>query len=100
MNKYIKAPPFLMSVRFLVTIMAFFGYCFEYMLKINLGIAIVCMINNTALHEQNFQHAKNFSYSPKLYLSEQNSSIVNNTGYYSLCIFEKMNPISKAKVIL
>jgi hypothetical protein len=29
--------------------MAFFGYCLQYMLKINLGIAIVCMVNNTAL---------------------------------------------------
>ena len=29
--------------------MAFLGYCLQYMLKINLGIAIVCMVNNTAL---------------------------------------------------
>ena len=32
-----------------MTIMAFIGYCLQYMLKINLGIAIVCMVNNTAL---------------------------------------------------
>lgn len=30
--------------------MAFLGYSLQYMLKINLGIAIVCMVNNTALH--------------------------------------------------
>jgi hypothetical protein len=29
--------------------MAFLGYCLQYMLKINLGIAIVCMVNNTAI---------------------------------------------------
>lgn len=44
-----ETPPFFFSVRFLVTIMAFFGYCLQYMLKINLGIAIVCMVNHTAL---------------------------------------------------
>lgn len=44
-------PPFFCSMRFVVTIMAFFGYCLQYMLKINLGIAIVCMVNYTALEE-------------------------------------------------
>ena len=29
--------------------MATLGYCLQYMLKINLGMAIVCMVNNTAL---------------------------------------------------
>ncbi len=33
-----KIPPFLISVRCLLTLMAFFGYCLQYMLKINLGI--------------------------------------------------------------
>ena len=32
--------------------MAFLGYCLQYMLKINLGIAIVCMVNNTAIASQ------------------------------------------------
>jgi hypothetical protein len=44
-----KAHPFLFSCRFLLAIMAFLGYCLQYMLKINLGIAIVCMVNHTAL---------------------------------------------------
>ena len=45
-------PSFFVSVRFIVTIMAFFGYCLQYMLKINLGIAIVCMVNQTALRHE------------------------------------------------
>ena len=32
-----QAPSFLLSVRFLLTVMAFLGYCMQYMLKINLG---------------------------------------------------------------
>jgi hypothetical protein len=32
--------------------MAFLGYCLQYMLKINLGIAIVCMVNHTALQSE------------------------------------------------
>lgn len=45
-----STPRFFPSVRFIVTIMAFLGYSLQYMLKINLGIAIVCMVNNTAIH--------------------------------------------------
>ena len=33
-----KIPPFLISVRSLLTIMAFLGYCIQYMLKINMGM--------------------------------------------------------------
>ncbi len=51
-----KAPSFFCSVRFVVTIMAFFGYCLQYMLKINLGIAIVCMVNSTALNHMKPTH--------------------------------------------
>lgn len=64
-----EAPPFFGSVRFLVTIMAFFGYCLQYMLKINLGIAIVCMVNNTALNELK----TNSLISSSLLLSNENS---------------------------
>ena len=33
-----KIPPFLISVRCLLTMMAFIGYCLQYMLKINMGM--------------------------------------------------------------
>lgn len=48
-----KEPSFLLSIRFLLSMVIFFGYCFNYMQKVDMGIAIVCMINNTALKEQN-----------------------------------------------
>ncbi|CAF0884868.1 unnamed protein product [Brachionus calyciflorus] len=61
-----KTPSFLFSTRFVVTVMAFFGYCLQYMLKINMGIAIVCMVNNTALREAS--------------VSDNHSKIVVNTS--------------------
>jgi hypothetical protein len=48
---FYKEPSFLLSIRFLLSIIIFFGYCFNYMQKVDMGIAIVCMINNTALKE-------------------------------------------------
>jgi hypothetical protein len=45
-----KVPPsFLISVRFLCVILIFFGYCFNFMQKIDMSIAIVCMTNHTAI---------------------------------------------------
>ena len=40
-------PPFLISVRCLLTIMAFFGYCLQYMLKINMGIVCIHLITRS-----------------------------------------------------
>ena len=65
---FLPAPKFMFSSRFLLTIMATLGYCLQYMLKINLGIAIVCMVNNTAIksftnsNEQSFNLDTNDSY--------------------------------------
>jgi len=33
-----ERPPFIISVRFLTALIIFFGYCFQYMIKINLSI--------------------------------------------------------------
>jgi hypothetical protein len=44
-----KRPAFFTSIRFLVAILAFFGYAIQYAQKIDMSVAIVCMINNTAL---------------------------------------------------
>lgn len=44
-------PSFYFSVRFLMAILLFIGYCLNYMQKIDLSIAIVCMVNQTALDE-------------------------------------------------
>jgi hypothetical protein len=44
-----KPPSFLISVRFLVALIAFLGYAVQYIQRIDMSVAIVCMVNNTAL---------------------------------------------------
>jgi hypothetical protein len=39
------------SIRFLVTVMIFLGVALQYAQKIDMGIAIVCMVNHTALND-------------------------------------------------
>ncbi len=48
-------PPFLLSTRFLCVCLLFFGYSFNFMQKIDMGIAVVCMTNHTALQLQKQQ---------------------------------------------
>ena len=72
--------------------MAFFGYCFQYMLKINLGIGIVCMINNTALQEEIY-HQKIISNhqdinTSKLIFFDTKQIKMNNTANDNICLFE------------
>jgi len=66
--------------------MAFLGYCLQYMLKINLGIAIVCMVNHTALqagtsnsifHNASIVSISNTTDSPKCVsqIKHQNSQV-------------------------
>jgi hypothetical protein len=38
-----------LSIRFLLAIIAFSAYAIQYTQKINMSVAIVCMINNTAI---------------------------------------------------
>ena len=51
MSETNKIPPFLLSVRCLLTIMAFLGYCLQYMLKINMGMVhfIIIKIKKVSL---------------------------------------------------
>ncbi|XP_003374290.1 hypothetical protein Tsp_09631 [Trichinella spiralis] len=37
--------------RHIVTVLCFFGFFFLYALKVNLSVAIVAMVNHTAIHE-------------------------------------------------
>jgi hypothetical protein len=67
----LKGPSLIISVRFLTSITIFFGYCIQYMLKINMSIAIVCMVNNTALRE--------------LASAEKNLTVKKNTPDESEC---------------
>ena len=40
---------FYFSVRFLISVVAFIGYCVLNMQRVILSIAIICMVNNTAI---------------------------------------------------
>merc|ERR1719223_2037590 len=46
-----NGPSFVFSVRFLTAIIAFLGYGVQYIQRVNMSTAIVCMLNNTALKE-------------------------------------------------
>jgi hypothetical protein len=48
----------LFSVRFLVSLMIFFGSAILYMESIDMGIAIVCMVNHTSINDTNFAENK------------------------------------------
>lgn len=44
-----EAPPsFLISIRFLIAVISFFGYAVQYIQRIDMSVAIVCMVNHTA----------------------------------------------------
>lgn len=44
-------PPLLISVRFLLAIVIFFGVALQYMQKIDMGISIVVMVNSSAIQD-------------------------------------------------
>jgi hypothetical protein len=51
-DDYFKGTRLFPSIRFLIAILLFFGYATQYTQKTNMSVAIVCMINNTALLAQ------------------------------------------------
>lgn len=51
-----KNPPLLISVRFLLAIVIFFGVALQYMQKIDMGISIVVMVNSSAIQETDPGH--------------------------------------------
>ena len=79
--KLFKEPSFWISVRFLLSMLIFFGYCFNYMQKVDMGIAIVCMVNNTALKEMSYSyHFKNdTTFTPSNYSFDSQCQTINST---------------------
>lgn len=45
-----ETPSFIISIRFLLAILAFVAYAAQYTQKINMSVAIVCMVNHTEPH--------------------------------------------------
>lgn len=81
-----KPPSFLISIRFLVAIIAFLGYAVQYIQRINMSVAIVCMINNTALKEMTMESQKLLNDSTDL-VSRSN---LNQTIDVSKCLFQEL----------
>ncbi len=53
-NQKQQTPPrMICSVRLSLSFVAFFVYAISYLQRINMGIAILCMVNNTALDLEN-----------------------------------------------
>ena len=57
MSKNDQAPSFIISIRFLLAILAFIAYAAQYTQKINMSVAIVCMIkHNDSSHDHQSQY--------------------------------------------
>lgn len=104
MSEMATTPAFFGSVRFLVTVMAFFGYCLQYMLKINLGIAIVCMVNHTALNNlksnQIFSESITLNNNSLIELTTVNTNTDGNGSFSDnvdevICLFKEDNSQNK-----
>lgn len=66
---------------------AFLGYCLNYMQKIDMSIAIVCMVNQTALKQmakysldQNLNHTVYLNQSTSNSISSNHHSCASNLG--------------------
>lgn len=82
-----KPPSFLISVRFLIAIIAFLGYAVQYIQRINMSVAIVCMVNNTAikLHNEALVLKNNKLTTDSRFQTEliwSNASLVEDTCYF------------------
>lgn len=84
-NHFHIVPRFWISVRSLMCVMLFFGYCFNYMQKIDMSIAIVCMVNQTALKQmakyspdQNLNHTGLMNQSTTASISTNHQSCASN----------------------
>ena len=73
-----EKPNFFFSIRFLLTFLIFCGIAVTYMQRIDMGIGIVCMVNNTALephHKPPIQRYFSNLTNDTCYFKEENSTI-------------------------
>ena len=66
----------------MLAIIAFIAYAAQYTQKINMSVAIVCMINNTALKE--IEHAKQL----QLQLESSNNSLADVAADHSAALHD------------
>jgi ACS family sodium-dependent inorganic phosphate cotransporter-like MFS transporter 5 len=75
-----KRPPLLFSVRFMLSFFGFLLTAIQYMQRINMSVAIVCMINNTRLEE--ISHLTEFSNSTFVKNYDKEISQVKNESFF------------------
>ena len=75
-------PSFILSVRFLLAIVAFLGYAAQYIQKIDMSVGIVCMVNNTGIKHINEEAAKKLSEKYPMSDASANVSVVNENCYF------------------
>lgn len=68
---------FYLSVRFLISVVAFVGYCVLNMQRVILSIAIICMVNNTAISNK-ITHSSPASLNHTLLIADQQMSQQKN----------------------
>lgn len=85
------APRLVPSIRFLLSVCLFFGVGVQYMQKIDMGLGIVCMVNNTALKAIKLQEDPNFfsdaneTNSTCMFQPHHgNKTVINNIGFLVL----------------
>jgi len=81
---YMCIVPWICTCRWTLAIVGFFGFVNVYALRVNLSVAMVCMINHTAVREQQQQQVQQISnFNSTLSLSpllhEDHCSISNGT---------------------
>lgn len=68
-----EAPPrFIPSTRFLLALLVFFAFIVQYSQRVNLPIAIVCMVNRTNINEQRLLLNQTTTISTDLSVNENN----------------------------
>jgi len=66
----------------MIAIIAFFGYAVQYIQRINMSVAIVCMVNNTAIKQMRQSSSANLT----------SASLISNTSTLSqdTCLFKEL----------
>jgi hypothetical protein len=80
----VTAPSFVISVRFMMALLAFFGYAVQYIQRIDMSVAIVCMVNNTALK---MQHSLAQNFTDRIELSDSNTAGIDQVD---TCMFKEL----------
>ncbi len=79
-----NGPSFILSVRFLIAIIAFLGYGVQYIQRVNMSTAIVCMLNHTTIKEQLISTSldNDMSLASNLYNTSQTVDAPESTCYF------------------